>query len=49
MYEGMSADVTLVQRAALDVLYVNAQAVTNVGGVASVLVKGQTESPSPPK
>ncbi len=36
MYEGMSADVTLVQRAALDVLYVNKQAITNAGGVATV-------------
>ncbi|MEL7601630.1 MAG: efflux RND transporter periplasmic adaptor subunit [Bacillota bacterium] len=45
MYEGMSADVTLVQRAARDVLYINAQAVTNVNGVASVLVKGQDGEP----
>ncbi len=43
MYEGMSADVTLVQRAALDVLYVNVAAVTNVSGVATVqkLVDGE--------
>lgn len=45
MYEGMSADVTLVQRAARDVLYINSQAVTNVGGVATVLVKGQDGEP----
>ncbi len=36
MYEGMSADVTLVQRAALDVLYINAAAITNTDGVATV-------------
>ena len=36
MYEGMSADVTLVQRAALDVLYINAAAVTNTNGAATV-------------
>ena len=43
MYEGMSADVTLVQRAALDVLYINAAAVTNTDGVATVqkLVDGE--------
>jgi RND family efflux transporter MFP subunit len=45
MYEGMSADVTLVQRAARDVLYINAQAVTNVDGVATVQVKGQDGEP----
>ena len=37
MYEGMSADVTLVQRAATDVLYVEAAAVSNTDGVATVL------------
>ncbi len=36
MFEGMSADVTLLQRAALDVLYVNVAAVTNTNGVATV-------------
>lgn len=43
MYEGMSADVTLLQRAALDVLYVNVAAVTNTNGVATVqkLVDGE--------
>ncbi|HWR23489.1 MAG TPA: efflux RND transporter periplasmic adaptor subunit [Feifaniaceae bacterium] len=43
MYEGMSADVTLIQRAALDVLYVNAAAVANTNGVATVqkLVNGE--------
>lgn len=43
MYEGMSADVTLVQRAALDVLYVNVAAVTNTNGVATVqkMVNGE--------
>lgn len=45
MYEGMSADVTLVQRAARDVLYVSAQAVTNTGGVAAVQVKGADGEP----
>ncbi len=43
MYEGMSADVTLVQRAAFDVLFVNVAAVTNTNGVATVqkLVDGE--------
>ena len=45
MYEGMSADVTLVQRAANDVLYVSTQAITNVGGVATVLKKGEDGEP----
>ena len=40
MLEGMSAEVTLVQRAARDVLYVNAQAVTFSGGISTVLVEG---------
>lgn len=40
MYEGMSADVTLIQRSAKDVLYVSNQAVTNTNGVATVLKKG---------
>ncbi len=43
MYEGMSADVTLVQRAAFDVLYVNVAAVTNTNGAATVqkLIDGE--------
>ncbi len=45
MYEGMSADVTLVQRSANDVLYVSTQAITNVGGVATVLKKGEDGEP----
>jgi len=36
MYEGMSAETTLLQRQAQDVLYVNNQAITNVDGVATV-------------
>lgn len=45
MLEGMSAEVTLVQHQVLDVLYVNASCVTNVGGRATVLVKGEDGSP----
>jgi len=43
MYEGMSADVTIVQRAAKDVLYVSNQAITNTNGQATVkkLVNGE--------
>ena len=36
MYEGMSAETTLLQRQAQDVLYVNNQAITNTDGVATV-------------
>lgn len=45
MYEGMSAEITLVQRAAQDVLYISNQAVTNTNGVATVLVRGADGSP----
>lgn len=47
MLEGMSAEVTLVQRAARDVLYVNSQAVNFSGGVSTVQVEkadGTTET-----
>ncbi|MBQ2752416.1 MAG: efflux RND transporter periplasmic adaptor subunit, partial [Oscillospiraceae bacterium] len=37
MYEGMSAETTLLQKQAADVLYINNQAVTNTNGVATVL------------
>lgn len=36
MYEGMSAQTTLLQRIVKDVLYVNNQAVTNKNGIATV-------------
>lgn len=36
MYEGMSAQTTLLQRVARDVLYINNQAVTNKDGIATV-------------
>ena len=36
MYEGMSAQTTLLQRVAKDVLYINNQAVTNKDGIATV-------------
>ncbi len=36
MYEGMSAQTTLLQRAAKNVLYINNQAVTNKDGIATV-------------
>ena len=36
MYEGMSAETTLLQRSAKDVLYINNQAVTNTNGIATV-------------
>lgn len=45
MLEGMSAEVTLVQRQALDVLYINSACVTNVRGRASVLVAGEDGAP----
>jgi len=41
MYEGMSADITLIQKQVKDVLYVNLSAVTNTNGVATVLKKGE--------
>ncbi|MDR1620479.1 MAG: efflux RND transporter periplasmic adaptor subunit [Clostridiales bacterium] len=47
MLEGMSASVTLIQRAVRDVLYVNAQAVTNTDGVSIVLVKGEDDAGVP--
>ena len=45
MLEGMSAEVTLVQHQVLDVLYINASCVSNVGGRATVLVKGEDGLP----
>lgn len=47
MYEGMSAEVTLIQRAVRDVLYVNKQAIANVDGISTVLVKGENGEPIP--
>ncbi|MDO5111487.1 MAG: HlyD family efflux transporter periplasmic adaptor subunit [Clostridia bacterium] len=44
MYEGMSAEVTLIDEAALDVLYVNTKAVEGNGDKASVLIKGKEEN-----
>lgn len=44
MYEGMSAEVTLVQRTATDVVYINNQAITFSGGVSTVLVKNSDGS-----
>ena len=44
MYEGMSAEVTLIEEAALDVLYVNTKAVESSGDKASVLIKGAEEN-----
>ena len=41
LYDGMSADVTLVQGSAMDALYVSKQAVTTKDGVSTVLVKGE--------
>ena len=41
LYDGMSADVTLVQGSAMDALYVSEQAVTTKDGVSTVLVKGE--------
>ena len=40
LYDGMSADVTLVQGSARDCLYINEQAVTTKDGKSTVLVKG---------
>ncbi len=45
MLEGMSAEVTLVQWQAQDVLYINSSCVTNVGGKATVLVRGDDGLP----
>lgn len=45
LYEGMSAEVTLVQRAAKDVLYTNVQTVTNTNGTATVLIAGADGTP----
>lgn len=45
MFEGMSAEVTLVQAQAADVLYINTQCVSNVGGKATVLVRGSDGEP----
>ncbi|MEA4969030.1 MAG: efflux RND transporter periplasmic adaptor subunit [Candidatus Pelethousia sp.] len=45
MFEGMSAEVTLVQGQVQDVLYINAQCVTNTGGRAVVLVRGEDGVP----
>ncbi len=47
MYEGMSAETTLLQRQAADVLYLNNQAVTNTNGIATVTLQledGSTET-----
>lgn len=47
MYEGMSAETTLLQRQAADVLYINNQAVTNTNGIATVTLQledGSTEA-----
>ncbi|MBC8576921.1 efflux RND transporter periplasmic adaptor subunit [Yanshouia hominis] len=41
MYEGMSAQTTLIQRTAADVLYVSNQAVTNTDGIAAVQKLGE--------
>ncbi len=40
LYDGMSADVTLVQGSARDCLYINEQAVATKDGKSTVLVKG---------
>ncbi len=40
LYDGMSADVTLIQGSARDVIYINEQAVTNKDGKSTVMVKG---------
>lgn len=40
LYDGMSADATLVQGSARDCLYINEQAVTTKDGKTTVLVKG---------
>ena len=40
LYDGMSADVTLVQGSARDCLYINEQTVTTKDGKSTVLVKG---------
>ncbi len=45
MLEGMSAEVTLVQWQVQDVLYINSSCVTNVGGKATVLVRGDDGLP----
>ena len=45
MFEGMSAEVTLIQWQVQDVLYVNTQCVTNVNGRATVLVRGEDGQP----
>ena len=45
MYEGMSADITLILKQVDDVLYVNLSAVTNTDGVATVLLKGEDGNP----
>lgn len=39
IFEGMSAEVTLLQKAVMGVLYVNNAAITNTDGVSTVLVK----------
>lgn len=44
MYEGMSAEVTIIDEAAMDVLYVNTKAVEQSGDKASVLIKGEEEN-----
>ena len=44
MYEGMSADITLIQRSEEDVLYVNNQAITNNNGITTVLLQRDGET-----
>lgn len=46
MFEGMSAEVTLVQGQVQDVLYINTQCVTNTGGRAVALVRGEDGTPA---
>jgi len=45
MYEGMSADITLIQKQVQDVLYVQASAVSFDNGVSTVYVKGDDGEP----
>ncbi len=40
LYDGMSADVTLIQGSARDVIYINEQAVTTKDGKSTVMLKG---------
>lgn len=45
VYEGMSADITLIEKQVKDVLYVNLSAVSNTNGVATVLLKDEDGNP----